>query len=224
VEGVGGLPLDTQGRALVLISGGIDSPVAAWMIMKRGIEVVALFMDCRPLVDDRTFERAKKTVEILSGWSNTRIKTYVIPYGDALLEFLKFEDKRLGCILCKRMMYHVGEKLSTVENTLALVTGESLGQVASQTLQNLNVIEKGVDVPVFRPLIGMDKTEIVRLARTIGTYEASIQHANCCLGPPLNPVTKASFERILKAEKKLQMDSFVEEALRNASVLEIGNG
>jgi thiamine biosynthesis protein ThiI len=223
IKGVGGMPLGTQGKAIVLISGGIDSPVAAWMMMRRGVDVVALFMDCRPLVDDRTIERAKKTIEVLSGWSSAQIKTYVSPYGEALLKFLKHGDHKLGCVLCKRMMYHVAEKLAKREGAQAIVTGENLGQVASQTIQNLSAIETGVETPIFRPLIGMDKIEIVEQAKNIGTYEASIEPANCCLGPPNHPETKATFDKIFKAEKALKMESMVEEAIEKAEILEIGN-
>jgi thiamine biosynthesis protein ThiI len=154
IQGVGGLPLGTQGKALALISGGIDSPVAAWLMMKRGVEITGLFMDCRPLVDDRTLDRAKKTIEVLAGWVNSPIKTYFVPYGDALLEFLKYGDNKMGCILCKRMMYRVGWALSQKEKAGAFITGESMGQVASQTLQNINSIERGINYPVLRPLIG----------------------------------------------------------------------
>jgi thiamine biosynthesis protein ThiI len=224
IGGVGGLPLGTQGKVLALVSGGIDSPVAAWMMMKRGVSVEALFMDCRPLVDNRTIERAKRTIEILGTWTNTPIKTHFVPYGEALLEFLKYGDNKLGCILCKRIMYRVGEKIARAEKALALVTGESLGQVASQTLQNLNTIETGVDVPIFRPLIGVDKTEIVDLAKKIGTYEASIMPANCCLGPPIYPETKSEFEKVSKAEETLDMMSMVKEVLEKAVVLEIEHG
>jgi thiamine biosynthesis protein ThiI len=224
IQGVGGLPLGTQGKALALISGGIDSPVAAWLMMKRGVEITGLFMDCRPLVDDRTLDRAKKTIEVLAGWVNSPIKTYVVPYGDALLEFLKYGDNKMGCILCKRMMYRVGWALSQKEKAGAFITGESMGQVASQTLQNINSIERGINYPVLRPLIGWDKNEIVDLAKVIGTYEASIQPANCCLGPPIYPETKATFGSVLKAEERLGMESMVEEALSNLRILEVGNG
>ncbi|MFQ5800692.1 MAG: tRNA uracil 4-sulfurtransferase ThiI, partial [Candidatus Hydrothermarchaeales archaeon] len=224
ITGVGGMPLGTQGKAIALISGGIDSPVAAWMMMRRGVEAVALFMDCRPLVDDRTIERAKKAIEVLSEWSNAPIKTYVVPYGDALLEFLKHGDNKLGCVLCKRMMYHVAERLAEEEKAKGLVTGESLGQVASQTMQNLNTIGRGIDIPIFRPLIGMDKTEIVEQAKRIGTYEISIQPANCCLGPPIHPETKATFDQVSAAEKTLGMDRLVERAVEKTEVLEVGNG
>jgi thiamine biosynthesis protein ThiI len=224
IQGVGGLPLGTQGRALALISGGIDSPVAAWMMMKRGVEIIALFMDCRPLVDDRTIDRAVKTIEVLSGWAYAPIKTHVAPYGDALLEFLKYENHKLGCVLCKRMMYYLALEIAKKEKAQAIVTGDSLGQVASQTIENLSAVEQGVDLPILRPLISMDKTEIIEVARKIGTYEISILPANCCLGPPIHPETRATTGKILRAEKKLKMESLLDEALQSTEIREVGNG
>jgi thiamine biosynthesis protein ThiI len=224
IRGVGGLPLGTQGKALALISGGIDSPVAAWMMMKRGVEIIALFMDCRPLVDDRTLERAVKTIEVLSDWVNAPIKTYVVPYGDALLKFLKYGDHKMGCVLCKRMMYQVAWAIAKKEKARAIVTGDSLGQVASQTIENLAAIEQRIDLPILRPLVSMDKTEIVDLAKTIRSYEASIQPANCCLGPPIHPETMATTDKVFRAEEKLGMDSLVGEALQKVEIREVGNG
>jgi len=224
IAGVGGLPLGTQGRAIALVSGGIDSPVAAWMMMRRGVEVTPLFMDCRPLVDDRTIERAKKTIEVLSSWANAPLKTYVVPYGDALMSFLKYGDHRLGCVLCKRMMLRIASQVAMDTGARALVTGENLGQVASQTLDNIAAIEQGIEVPVLRPLIAMDKNEIVELAREIGTYEASIAPANCCLGPPLHPETRATSTMIARAEEELGMEGLVEKARKDAWVMEVGCG
>ncbi|GBE18486.1 putative tRNA sulfurtransferase [archaeon BMS3Abin16] len=221
IAGVGGMPLGTQGRVVALVSGGIDSPVAAWMMMKRGVEVVALFMDCRPLVDDRTIDRAMDAVQVLSKWTNKPVKTIVAPYGEALMEFLKYGDHKLGCVLCKRLMLRVAEKVAESEDALGVVTGDSLGQVASQTLQNMNTIETGVDLPVFRPLIGMDKTEIISLARIVGSYETSVQPANCCLGPPLHPETGATVSKVKQAEDVLDMDRLVKETLENLKTLEV---
>ncbi|MBI5253996.1 MAG: tRNA 4-thiouridine(8) synthase ThiI [Euryarchaeota archaeon] len=205
IEGPGGLPLGVEGKVVVLISGGIDSPVAAWLMMKRGCEVVALFMNPSPLVDERTVNRAMRAVEKLAEWKNAEIKTYVAPYGSVLIELLKAGSK-LGCVLCKRMMYRVAELAAEKEGAKAIVTGESLGQVASQTLDNLSAIDAVTTLPVFRPLIGMDKAEIVELAKKIGTYEISILPANCCLGPPLRPATKASLEKVERTEAQLDVE------------------
>jgi thiamine biosynthesis protein ThiI len=222
IAGVGGLPYATQGKVLALVSGGIDSPVAAWLMMRRGAEVVALFMDPTPLVDERTPRRAVDSIKALSTWVGEPIKTYLVPYGDVLIQLLKVEDYRMGCVLCKRMMYRVAEKVAQREKALALVTGESLGQVASQTLANLASISRAATMPVLRPLIGMDKDEIISLAKKIGTYEISIRPANCCLGPPLKPVTKATVERAEKAEAGLNVDALAEEMASKAKVVWLG--
>lgn len=221
IEGVGGLPLGTQGKAVALVSGGIDSPVATWMMMKRGVEPICLFMDARPLVDNRTKDRALKTLERLAGWRNGPLRTYIAPYGDVLLRLLKAEDPRLGCVLCKRMMYRVGEMVAEREGCKALITGESLGQVASQTMENLYVIDRVTQIPVFRPLLGMDKEEIVRMAKRIETYEVSILPANCCLGPPLYPETMAREEKVLRAEAPLDVEAMAEEIFRKAEIIEV---
>jgi len=223
IPGVGGMPLGTQGRVVVLVSGGIDSPVAAFLMMKRGVEITCLFMDCRPLVDDRTIDRATDAVEVLARWTNKPVKTIIAPYGDALMEFLKYGDHKLGCVLCKRLMLKVAEKVAESEGALGIVTGDSLGQVASQTLQNIHAIESGVNMPVFRPLIGLDKTEIIELARTVGSYDVSVQPANCCLGPPLHPETGATISKVQRAEDALDMAGYVKKTLENLKTLEVSN-
>jgi len=221
IKGVGGMPLSTQGKGIALISGGIDSPVAAWLMMKRGMGITALFMDSRPLVDERTIERARKSVKKLAEWSNSAISFYVAPYGEELLEAMKYKNKKLACVLCKRMMYRVAEKLAHKTGANAIITGESLGQVASQTAENLRAISHQIFLPIFRPLISLDKTEIVELAKKIGTYEISAAPAVCCLGPPLYPETKASVEEVMEAEKELNIDEKVVKIFKNIKVEEI---
>ncbi|WP_456473886.1 tRNA uracil 4-sulfurtransferase ThiI [Candidatus Pyrohabitans sp.] len=222
IPGVGGLPYATQGKVLALVSGGIDSPVAAWLMMRRGAEVVALFMDPTPLVDERTPARAKDAIIALASWTGKPIKTYLVPYGDVLIQLLKVKDYRMGCVLCKRMMYRVAERVAKREGAQALVTGESLGQVASQTMPNLAAISDVTCMPIFRPLIGMDKEEIVSLAKRIGTYEISTRPANCCLGPPPKPVTSATVERAEKAEAGLGVEALAEELAGKAKVVWLG--
>ncbi len=222
IKGVGGLPLGTQGKAVALISGGIDSPVAGWMMMKRGVEIVPLFMDCRPLVDDRTVSRALDTVKILSEWAGHPLRTYVAPYGDSLMKFLKYGDNRLACVLCKKMMYLVAAEIAEKEKAHAIISGDSLGQVASQTMENISTISSGISTPILRPLVGLDKTEIIDLARSIGTYDASIQPANCCLGPPLHPEIRATKEKMKKAEDELEITHLVEKSVNGLEVMEVG--
>jgi thiamine biosynthesis protein ThiI len=203
-------------KVIALISGGIDSPVAAWLVREKGVEIVPLFMNPQPLVDERTVNRAEETIKRLA--AGRPLKTYIIPYGDVLIELLKEGDK-LGCVLCKRMIYRVANLIAEKEGATAIVTGESIGQVASQTMQNLYAIDKASQLPVLRPLIAMDKMEIVALAKKIGTYDASIMPANCCLGPPLYPETKASLEGIQRVEEKLDIEGLAKKAVEEARVV-----
>ncbi len=218
IDGVGGLPLGSQGLGVALVSGGIDSPVAAWMMMKRGMDLIAIFMDPRPLVDERTVNRARDAIDKLAEWKGGGIKTYIAPYGNVLLELMKSKDESLGCVLCKRMMYSVAERIARMEGAKVLVTGENLGQVASQTADNLSVIDVAASLPVLRPLIGMDKEEIIELAKRIGTYQVSIQPANCCLGPPMHPATSASLARVEKAEEALDREGYIKSIVENVQV------
>lgn len=218
IQGVGGLPYGTQGKAIALVSGGIDSPVSTYIAMRRGIEPICVFMNPSPLVDKRTEERALESIKALSTWAARPLKTYFVPYGDVLIELLKVKDSAMGCVLCKRMMYRTAEIIAEKEGAKAIVTGESLGQVASQTLDNLTAISRATSMPVLRPLIGMDKTEIIDIARKIGTYEISIMPANCCLGPPLKPATKATPERAERAESGLEVERLAKEMVEKARV------
>jgi len=223
IKGVGGLPLGTQGTVVALVSGGIDSPVAAWMMMTRGADPVCLYMDNSPLVDERTVDRAILAIEKLAEWKNERIKTYIAPFGEVLMNLLKVEDYRLGCVLCKRMMYRVGGLVAEAEDAKALVTGENLGQVASQTLDNIFVIDDVVrGFPIFKPLIGVDKNSIIDIARRIGTYDISIRPANCCLGPPPTPVITATLERVREAESCLDVKGFAKSIFENCRVEYLG--
>lgn len=219
IDGVGGLPLGSQGKAVVLMSGGIDSPVAAWMMMKRGVELVCIHMDNSELFGDFSRLRATECIEELSRW-NGRIKTYMVPQCEILEEIRK--SGKLTCVLCKRAMLRVAEIIAKKEGAKAVATGENLGQVASQTLDNLYVIDRVVDIPVFRPLIGMDKMEIVHMAQEIGTYDISIQFAPCCWGPPEYPATKATLKAAEKSESAIDIDRLIKSAVKRAEVVEVG--
>ncbi len=219
IGGVGGLPLGSQGKVVALISGGIDSPVAAWMMMKRGVEIICVHMDNSELFGDFSKVRATEAVEELSKWDK-KIKTYLVPQCGILKEIRK--SGKLTCVLCKRAMLRVAEAIAKKEGAKAIVTGENLGQVASQTLDNLYVIDRVVEMPVFRPLIAMDKMEIVRLAQEIGTYEISIQFAPCCWGPPKYPATRATLKTAENAEEPIDIDELIKNALEKKEVIEVG--
>ncbi len=219
IKGVGGLPLGSQGRAVALISGGIDSPVAAWMMMKRGVELVCIHMDNSELFGDSSRLRATECIEELSRW-NGRIRTYMVPQSEILEEIGK--SGKLTCVLCKRAMLRVAEIIAKREGAKAVITGESLGQVASQTLDNLYVIDQAVSMPVFRPLIGTDKMDIVRFAQEIGTYEISIRSASPCQGLPKYPETRAALKTTIDAESAIDAEGLVTRAVKKAEVIEVG--
>lgn len=219
IKGVGGLPLGSQGKVVALISGGIDSPVAAWMMMKRGVELVCIHMDNSELFGDFSRPRATECIEELSRWKG-RIRTYMVPQCEILEEIRK--SGKLTCVLCKRTMLRVAEIIAKREGAKAIITGENLGQVASQTLDNLYVIDQVVSMPVYRPLIGMDKMDIVRFAQEIGTYDISIRFAPCCWGPPKYPETRATLKTTMDAESAIDIEGLVSRAVKKAEVIEVG--
>ncbi|MBS3781841.1 MAG: 7-cyano-7-deazaguanine synthase [Candidatus Thermoplasmatota archaeon] len=173
-------------KVIVLISGGIDSPVAAHLMAQAGADVTLLHLDNRPFTDEKTIKTVKELVHKLKN-IHPSIECYTGSFGDIQKTIGKKGDKHFRCLLCRRMMYRAGEELAKKINAEALMTGESLGQVASQTLSNLVSVEKAIDLPIYRPLIGLDKTEVIAIAREIGTYEISIQPTICCMLTPEEP-------------------------------------
>jgi thiamine biosynthesis protein ThiI len=220
-EGVGGLPLGTQEKMAALISGGIDSPVAAWLMMKRGCELIAIYFNNSPYTNETTRQRAFACIAKLKEWSPKReLKTYEVPHGVNLAEF-KAKAEKLTCVLCKRMMYRIAREIALKEGALGIVTGSSLGQVASQTASNLYVESYGIDFPVYHPLIGFDKMQVAEVARKIGTFELSIQKAASCSAVPSYPATHAKLEDVLKVERQVDIASLVKASLEKASIIDI---
>lgn len=211
----GGLPIGSQGKVLALISGGIDSPVAAWMMMKRGCEIELIHFDNFPFVSKENLKKVKKLRNKLQEWSSKKIKLYVVPHGENLKKFIESAKRSYTCILCKRMMYRISNLLAKKIGANAVVTGESLGQVASQTLHNLMVNNLVSELPILRPLIGLNKDEIVKIARKIGTYEISIEREFKCGAVPRHPETKANFERLRKFEEEIDVKELAEESMKN---------
>lgn len=206
-------------KLLALISGGIDSPVAAQMMLKQGVEVVPVYFENSPFSDDFTDARARDNVRRLRElYPKLLGPFYVIPHGKALTEFAQKCDRRYTCVLCRRMMFRVAGELAKKLGADGLVTGEALGQKASQTIENLNVTTRATDVPIIRPLIGMDKEETVRIAQAIGTFDISIRKAICCQVVPRYPATKATVERLEAEERKVDVAALVKEALDGAKV------
>ena len=214
VKGPSGLPYGSQGKLISLFSGGIDSPVAAWFMMKRGASVSPLFLDQRPFVGDNYYEKALDVAEKLRGYVPLKsYAIYVAPMGEAMEKITSNVPARFTCVVCKRMMYRVACRLGEMVGADGIVTGESLGQVASQTLRNLKVLDEASTLPVYRPLIGFEKMDIVAWAKKIGTYEASTVSTHGCSAVPAEPATKARVESVLEAEKSIPIEKLVFGAL-----------
>jgi len=210
VRGPGGLPVGVAGRVIALLSGGIDSPVAAYRMMRRGCQVSFVHFHGAPFLDRRTQEKTREIVKLLTRYQYTS-RLYLVPFGEAQQEVVVNTPAPYRVLLYRRLMARIAEHLASLEGAKALVTGESLGQVASQTLENLTVIEEAVKLPLLRPLIGMDKEEITEQAKEIGTYEISIQpDQDCCtLFVPRHPATRATMDDIGRAEMTLDLDRLV---------------
>jgi thiamine biosynthesis protein ThiI len=196
-------------RAICLISGGIDSPVAAFLMAQRGVEVLLLHMDNSPYSDETALQKVMEIREALQLATGTNIKLYVAPHGRNQEMFALNCRKGFQCVLCKRMMLMVAKAVAERLSAEAIITGESLGQVASQTLHNLRAESLGLDFLVLRPLIGMDKIEIEAIAKRIGTYEISTRSPSTCKIVPAKPVTMAKVDRLLNEESKVDMNEMV---------------
>lgn len=223
INGLGGLPLGTNGRGMVLLSGGIDSPVAAWMMAKRGMVIDAVHFHSYPYTSPRAQQKVEELAEIISSYCG-KINMTVINLLPIQEEIVSNCPEDETTILVRRFMMRIAEKIALKQNDLMLITGENLGQVASQTAEALVVTDQSVELPVMRPLIGMDKVEIMDMARRIGTYEKSIEpYEDCCtVFLPKHPVTKPKLERILNSESRLDVDRLVEMAVNSAEKIEIG--
>ncbi|MHB1341127.1 MAG: tRNA uracil 4-sulfurtransferase ThiI [Coriobacteriia bacterium] len=214
LDGPGGLPVGTSGRVVALMSAGIDSPVAAWRMMRRGAVVIGVHFSGRPQTDARSEEFAIDLCRVLER-TGGMARLYVVPFGDLQREISLASPPDLRVLLYRRLMLRVAEKIAAVERAKALVTGESLGQVASQTLDNIAAVDPAATMPVLRPLIGNDKQEIMAEARAIGTFELSTQpHADCCtLFMPRSPETHARISQVEAGEVDLDIPRMVSDAL-----------
>lgn len=215
-EGVGGMPMGTNGKACLLLSGGIDSPVAGYMIARRGVKLVAVHFHSFPYTSERARDKVVALARTLSETCG-RMTLHVVPFTDIQLRIHEKCHEAYGTLIMRRQMMRIAEAIAHREGAKALVTGESIGQVASQTMEALNCTEDVCTMSVFRPLIGFDKSDIVQWAEKIGTYEtSSLPYEDCCtVFTPRHPATKPKMERILESEVLLG-DDF--EALITAAV------
>jgi len=223
IAGPGGLPVGISGRALLLLSGGIDSPVAGWMLMKRGVAVDAVYFHSPPYVGEKAKEKVLELGRILARWRAEALTIYVPYFTEIQIEVSRVAPPSLWTILFRRFMHRVAERIAETHGYGALATGESLGQVASQTMENLACVEAATRMLVLRPLIGWDKAEIVRLAREIGTYEISIlPYEDCCLlFAPRHPETHARRERVEAIEAHLDIPRLIESALARMEIFSV---
>jgi thiamine biosynthesis protein ThiI len=216
-RGPGGLPTGTAGRVVCLLSGGIDSPVAAHRMMKRGCAVTFIHFHSYPILSRASIEKARELVRLLTTWQQ-RSRLYLVAFGDLQQQVVLSVPGPMRVIVYRRLMLRIAEKIALMRGAKALITGDVVGQVASQTLENLQVVGDVATLPIFRPLIGMDKEEIIEEARRIGSYPISIiPDQDCCtLFTPRNPMTRARLANIEAAERALPIDNLVESAVAGA--------
>lgn len=219
----GGMPTGTAGRGALLLSGGIDSPVAGYMLAKRGLELSAVHFYSYPYTSERARDKVVELARILAAHTGT-IKLHLVPFTEIQLAIYDNCPPKETTVLMRRLMMRIAEIIARQDGALALITGESLGQVASQTLESLCATNDAVSLPVFRPLIGFDKEDITNVARKIGTFETSIQpYEDCCtVFVPQHPVTKPRLADIRKSEALVDFSEMIERALKDTEVAEIG--
>lgn len=219
IQGPGGMPVGVSGKVACLISGGIDSPVAAYRMIKRGCRALFIHFSGRPLVSRASEDKVRELVQILTAYLYDA-KLYVIPFGEIQREIVLNTPAPFRVVLYRRMMIRIAEELARKEQCWGLVTGDSLGQVASQTPENLSVVEEAAELPILRPLIGMDKLEITDDARRVGTYDTSIEpDEDCCkLFTPPHPSTKTRIDDLRKIERALDITRLVKQGFEKAEL------
>lgn len=223
IMGAGGMPVGTAGEGMVLLSGGIDSPVAAYMMAKRGLKLHAIHFHSAPYTSEMAKQKVVDLAGIVKNYSGP-IVLHVIPFTDVQLKIHEKCPAELMITIMRRFMMRIAERVAKANSCGALITGESLGQVASQTMESITVTNGVIeDLPVFRPLIGMDKTEIMDIARNIDTYDTSIlPYEDCCtVFLPKNPVIRPKLETVLKAEAKLDVETLIAACIENQEIINV---
>ena len=197
-------------KGLLLLSGGFDSPVAGYLMQKQGVEVLAVHFSSKLVTDVESEKKSRKLAQKLK-FNNF----FTIDISSQLIKLSKECNHRLYFVLMKRLMYKIAEKIAKKERCKFLITGENLAQVSSQTLQNLCVIDRSVSIPVMRPLLGLDKQEIIDISKEIGTYDISCGPEHCDALGPLKPITQAKLAEVLEAEEKININDIVDNVLSN---------
>lgn len=221
-RGALGMPYRSAGKGVLLLSGGIDSPVAGYMMAKRGLEIVCVYYHSHPYTSERAKEKVVDLARKLSEYTG-RIKLYVIPFTRIQMDIIEKCREDELTIIMRRFMAKIAERIAEKEGALSIITGESLGQVASQTLESMYVTTSGIGMPVFRPLVGMDKVDIMDISRKIGTYDISIlPYEDCCtIFVPKHPKTRPRLSDIEESEKALDREGLIEEAIENSEIIEV---
>ncbi len=222
IKGQGGLPTGSASRAMLLLSGGIDSPVAGYMMAKRGLILEAVNFFSHPYTSERAKEKVLELAKILSEYTG-KVRVHIVPFTEIQLAIRDLCPEEYLTLIMRRLMMQIAQRLAEENQCKALITGESLGQVASQTTEALCVTNDAVSMPVFRPLIGMDKVEITQIAERIGTYETSIlPYEDCCtVFTPRHPATKPKLEKVLAAQRKMPVEELVQRAMEGVETIEI---
>lgn len=222
IPAVGGMPVGTGGKATLLLSGGIDSPVAGYCIAKRGVEISAVHFHSYPYTSERAKEKVISLARQLSAYC-CGVKLYIVPFTEPQLQIHEKCPEEYGTLVMRRFMMRIAAKIAQQEGAKALITGESLGQVASQTLDALCCTDAVAGMPVFRPLIGNDKIEIIHIAEKIGTYETScLPYEDCCtVFTPRHPCTRPKLEHVERAEGALDIDALVDAAVAGTEMIQL---
>ena len=208
-------------KLVSLLSSGIDSPVATYLLSKEADEIIFVHADNRPLTDDREINNFIKLSKHLKKHIKPKIKVILVPHGENLGCFKQNCNIRYTCVFCKRMLLRYAEQIAKKEGADAIIMGDSLGQVASQTLQNIRTIEQAVNIPILRPLIGLDKEDVIKIAKEIGTYDLSILPSDGCEAVPDKPATMAKIEQILNEEEKIDVDELVKKSVENLELIKL---
>ncbi|MGV8905577.1 MAG: tRNA uracil 4-sulfurtransferase ThiI [Acetobacterium sp.] len=220
----GGLPVGCSGKGALLLSGGIDSPVAGYMMAKRGVEVIAVYFHSFPFTSDRAKQKVVDLAKIMSQYCG-KIKLFVVPFTEVQTKIVEMCPDKQTTIIMRRYMMRIAETIANNEGAKCLITGESLGQVASQTMEGLGATNAVAELPVFRPLIGFDKSEIVKIAQTIGTFETSIlPYEDCCtIFVPKHPETRPKVKEMKKSEEVIaeMMIGMMATAVENAEIVKL---
>jgi thiamine biosynthesis protein ThiI len=208
-------------KLVSLVSSGIDSPVAVYLLSDKAEEIILIHADNRPFTDEREIQKFAALAKLLKTLVPAKITAYLVPHGETLCSYQQQANRKFTCVVCKRMMLRYAEAIAKKEHAEAVVMGDSMGQVASQTLQNLRVVEQAVRIPILRPLIGFDKEETIQIAKKIGTFELSIAPADGCRVAPTKPSTRARLEQILEEEKNIDVKALVAHATTCAKTVKL---